>query len=115
MLLPERLRADQQGVFQHIDGRTELLSQSGAHHRLHQLFSHNGHFFPLFFCYATTKSGQKLTCIYNFIIQQISSYSCFSFPGMLDRFPKKFGLTHIFYFVLNPGKFSAWLLLPAKR
>jgi hypothetical protein len=68
-----------------------------------------------FFCYATTKSGQKLTCIYNFIIQQISSYSRFSFPGMLDRFPKKFGLTHIFYFVLNPGKFSAWLLLPAKR
>src|SRR5579864_5440483 len=39
--MPERIRAGQQGVFQHIDRRAELLPQSRAERRLHRSFSHN--------------------------------------------------------------------------
>src|SRR5215469_12085282 len=49
MFMPERLGAGQQGVFQHINGRSELLPQSGADYRVRQLFSHNRCSFPLVF------------------------------------------------------------------
>src|SRR5579872_901994 len=62
MLLPERLGAGQQGVFQHRDGRTELLPQSSAHCRLHQSFSHSGCSFLLLFspCYHQKRSESVL-------------------------------------------------------
>src|SRR5579884_248234 len=35
VLLPERIGAGQQSIFQHIDGRAELLPQNGAERCLH--------------------------------------------------------------------------------
>src|SRR5712691_2868415 len=60
--IPMRAGTGQQGVLKHIDGRTELLPQSGAQCRLHQLFSHNVCSFLLLFstCYHQKRSESTL-------------------------------------------------------
>src|SRR6266567_4666430 len=45
--MPLHAGAGEQGIFQHIDSRTQLPPQSSTHCRLHQVFSHT--FPPLFF------------------------------------------------------------------
>src|SRR5712691_3017449 len=59
--IPMRAGTGQQSVLKHIDGRAELLPQSGAQRRLHRLFSHNVSSFFLLFSQCSTKSGEKMS------------------------------------------------------
>src|SRR5207249_4695017 len=60
--IPMRAGTGQQGILKHIDGRTELLPQSGAQRRFHRVFSHNVCSFLLLFstCYHQKRSESTL-------------------------------------------------------
>src|SRR5262249_46666944 len=51
-----------QGIFEHVDRRTELLPQGSAQYRLHRLFSHNVCSFLLLFsiCYHQRRSEPRI-------------------------------------------------------
>src|SRR5436190_22721682 len=62
---PQQAGAAEHGMFQHVDGRTELPPQSSAERRLHRVFSHT-FFPPLFFfvllcSHTTTVTGPFLS------------------------------------------------------
>ena len=59
--IPQRAGAGEQGMFQHINGRTELPPQSSAQRRLHQVFSHTVSSFFFFSRHVTTKSGKMMS------------------------------------------------------
>src|SRR6266567_1038813 len=72
--IPMHAGTGKQSVFEHVDRRTELLPQSGAERRLHQLFSHNVCSFLLLFSQCSTKSGEKMSSYRRFCTR-----SCVSF------------------------------------
>src|SRR5260370_38646944 len=60
--IPMHAGTGKQSVFEHVDGRAELLPQSGAQRGLHQLFSHNVCSFLLLLstCYHQKRPGSSL-------------------------------------------------------
>src|SRR2546421_13029705 len=64
--MPMHAGTSKQSVFEHVDRRAELLPQSGAQRRLHQLFSHNvGSFLFLFsLSYHQKRSESNLATTY---------------------------------------------------
>src|SRR5258707_14633916 len=77
MLLQERIGAGQQGVFQHIDGRAELLPQSSAQRRLHRLFSHNVCSFLLLFSTYYHQKRSEATLISTVSFSRVTFFAQF--------------------------------------